>query len=120
MFHKIKRIFIIIFIITLVSCNGSTDNSTTSLEEKLSTLKREAAELEIILNSRYAEEHEQAMEKCKELRKNPNADPNEVAAAEEKVAEIWLKTASTPPFLPVECKYKVPKELGSEEASSDK
>lgn len=114
MFCKTKVILITVFVMVLVSCNGSKkeneissakDESTSSLEQRIEELQKKSAELQKILDSRYGEEYEKALKECKELTKNPNADPDEVAAVEKKIGEIEAKMGMMH-FMGVECKYK--------------
>lgn len=80
-----------------------------SLDERILAKEKELEELKKISYSQYDEKYNQAMEECKKLAQDPNADPNEVAVVEERVAEMDSKRRmGTPPFLPVECKYKAP------------
>lgn len=105
MFHKIKPTFIIaftmvFFVMVLTSCK----ESDSSLEKRKANLEKRAEEVQEILNSRYAEEYDQALKECKELVKDKNADPNKVAEVEKKLAEISSKMGIFH-FAAIECKH---------------
>ena len=105
MFHKIKNIFIIVFtmvffIMVLISCG----ESNSSLEQRKANLEKRAEEVQKILNSQYSKEYDQALKECKELAKNPNADPNKVAKVEKRLGEITSKMGIVH-FAAIECKH---------------
>ena len=105
MFHKIKVIFttvfaMVFFIIALASCK----ESNSALEQRVKWLEQKTKGLKKELNSQHAEEYDQALKECKDLANNPNADPNKVAEAEKKLAEIESKMGIVH-FAAIECKH---------------
>ena len=117
MFHKIKIVFItflaaVFFITSLVNCKGSKSakdsdpakDSNSALEQRIKNMEQKVEDLKKNLNSQYAKEYNQILNECKELAKDPNADPNKIAEVERKLAEIESKMGIVH-FAAVECKH---------------